>query len=55
MTERDVFLLHAAAATTGAPAETMPHGLWLGYLVPELALPIVIALGHRAGPRAAAT
>ena len=31
-----------------------PHGLWLGYLVPELALPFVMALAHRASPRAAA-
>ena len=31
-----------------------PYGLWLGYLVPELALPFVIALAHRASPRSAA-
>jgi hypothetical protein len=30
-----------------------PHGLWLGYLVPELALPFVIALSHRASVRRA--
>ena len=29
-----------------------PHGLWLGYLVPELVLPFVIALSHRASRRA---
>jgi len=29
-----------------------PHGVWLGYLIPELALPFVIALAHRASPRA---
>jgi len=28
-----------------------PHGVWLGYLIPELALPFVIALAHRASPR----
>jgi Domain of unknown function (DUF4345) len=28
-----------------------PHGLWLGYLVPELALPFVIAIAHRASTR----
>jgi len=26
-----------------------PYGVWIGYLVPELALPIVIAVAHRAG------
>jgi hypothetical protein len=26
-----------------------PTGVWLGYLVPELVLPIVIAVAHRAG------
>jgi hypothetical protein len=26
-----------------------PAGLWIGYLVPELALPIIIAVAHRAG------
>jgi hypothetical protein len=26
-----------------------PTGLWLGYLIPELALPIVIVVAHRAG------
>lgn len=30
-----------------------PHGLWLGYLVPELLLPFVIALSHRATTRRA--
>jgi hypothetical protein len=25
-----------------------PHWVWLGYLIPELALPFVIALSHRA-------
>ena len=29
-----------------------PHGVWLGYLIPELALPFVLALAHRASPRA---
>jgi hypothetical protein len=29
-----------------------PHGVWLGYLIPELALPFVIAFAHRASPRA---
>jgi hypothetical protein len=28
-----------------------PHGLWLGYLVPELLLPIVIAIAHSRRPR----
>ncbi len=28
-----------------------PHAVWLGYLIPELALPFVIALAHRASPR----
>jgi len=28
-----------------------PHGVWLGYLVPELILPFVIALSHRASAR----
>ena len=28
-----------------------PHGVWLGYLVPELALPFVIAIAHRASLR----
>jgi len=31
-----------------------PHALWLGYLVPELVLPIVIAVAHRASTRSAA-
>jgi len=31
-----------------------PPAVWLGYRVPELALPFVMALAHRAGPRAAA-
>jgi len=31
-----------------------PHGVWLGYLIPELVLPFVIALAHRASPRAGA-
>jgi hypothetical protein len=26
-----------------------PAGVWLGYLIPELLLPIVIAVAHRAG------
>ena len=30
-----------------------PHGLWLGYLVPELLLPFVIALSQRATTRRA--
>ena len=29
-----------------------PHGVWLGYLLPELALPFVIALAHRVRPGA---
>ena len=29
-----------------------PHGVWLGYLIPELVLPFVIALSHRATRRA---
>ena len=28
-----------------------PHGVWLGYLIPELLLPFVIALSHRATGR----
>ena len=32
-----------------------PHAVWLGYLIPELALPIVMALAHQAGPRADAS
>ena len=35
-------------AQVGLP---QPHGLWLGYLVPELALPFVIAIAHRASTR----
>ncbi len=31
-----------------------PAGVWIGYLVPELLLPIVIALAHRATNRHAA-
>ena len=31
-----------------------PHAVWLGYLSPELALPFVIALAHRASPSAGA-
>ena len=31
-----------------------PHAVWLGYLIPELALPFVIALAHRASPSAGA-
>src|SRR5947207_290630 len=27
-----------------------PHGVWLGYLIPELVLPLVIAVAHRAAP-----
>ena len=26
-----------------------PTGVWLGYLIPELLLPVVIAVAHRAG------
>jgi hypothetical protein len=26
-----------------------PTGLWLGYLIPELILPVIIAVAHRAG------
>ena len=26
-----------------------PHAVWLGYLIPELALPFVIAVAHYAG------
>jgi VanZ family protein len=29
-----------------------PHAVWLGYLIPELALPFVLAFAHRASPRA---
>ena len=32
-------------AQVGLPT---PHGLWLGYLVPELVLPFVITISHRA-------
>ncbi len=35
-------------AQVGLP---QPHGLWLGYLAPELALPFVIAIAHRASGR----
>jgi len=28
-----------------------PHGVWLGYLIPELLLPFVIAFSHRASSR----
>ena len=31
-----------------------PHGVWLGYLVPELLLPLVIAAAHYASTRAGA-
>ena len=31
-----------------------PHAVWLGYLIPELALPFVIAFAHRASQRAKA-
>lgn len=37
-------------AQVGLPT---PHGLWLGYLVPELLLPVVIAVAHTANHRAA--
>ena len=37
-------------AQVGLPT---PHGLWLGYLVPELLLPVVIAVAHTANRRAA--
>ena len=30
-----------------------PHGLWIGYLVPELLVPIVIAIAHTVSRRAA--
>lgn len=30
-----------------------PAAVWLGYLVPELVLPLVIVLAHRASPRPA--
>lgn len=30
-----------------------PHGLWIGYLVPELLVPIVIAIAHGMSRRAA--
>ena len=29
-----------------------PHGLWLGYLVPELLVPIIIAIAHSMSRRA---
>ena len=29
-----------------------PHGLWIGYLVPELLVPIVVAIAHSASRRA---
>jgi hypothetical protein len=32
-----------------------PHAVWLGYLIPELALPFVIAFAHRASQRAKAS
>lgn len=35
-------------ATVGLPE---PAGIWLGYLVPELLLPWVIVIAHRAAPR----
>jgi hypothetical protein len=28
-----------------------PHAVWLGYLIPELLLPFIIALSHRASAR----
>ena len=28
-----------------------PHAVWLGYLIPELILPFVIAISHRASAR----
>jgi len=31
-----------------------PRAVWLGYLVPELLLPVIIALAHRASSRSAA-
>lgn len=34
-------------ATVGLP---QPPALWLGYLVPELLIPVVMALAHRARP-----
>ena len=37
-------------AQVGLPT---PHGLWLGYLVPELLLPVVIAVAHAASRRTA--
>lgn len=39
-------------AQVGLPA---PPALWLGYLVPELVLPFVIAISHRASTRGAET
>ena len=36
-------------ATVGLPE---PSSLWLGYLVPELVLPVVMVLAHRAGKAA---
>ena len=30
-----------------------PSALWLGYLVPELLVPVIIVLAHRASRRAA--
>jgi Domain of unknown function (DUF4345) len=35
-------------AQVGLPT---PHGLWLGYLLPELLLPVVIAVAHAASGR----
>jgi hypothetical protein len=32
----------------------LPHAAWLGYLIPELLLPFVIAFAHHASPRSAA-
>jgi hypothetical protein len=32
-----------------------PHAVWLGYLIPELLLPIVIGAAHYASTRAVAT
>lgn len=39
-------------AQVGLPA---PPALWLGYLVPELVLPFVIAISHRASARGTET
>jgi hypothetical protein len=30
-----------------------PHSLWLGYLIPELVLPVIMVVAHRAGQHVA--